>query len=339
MAHRLKLAVIGDPHLALPRGDPDRRLEVDPGRKLHGLSAELLQATIDEVNASPGIDAVLLLGDLTRDSELFNHEAALMLLKKINAPLYIILGNHDMLRQRPQGVSYPDEPHLDRHEVADMYRHCGLPGGKTRYVVELPGDVALVVLDSNRSLEELDAAGEDISRQDHGWVGGKQLGWLDEVLGRIRAGGRLSLVAVHHSVTDHSPAEQPGHLLHPLCEQWQLHDSSAARQCLARHRVPLVLSGHLHAQSFNVQDNVANLVTSATVSYPHAWRLLSIAYGRTDRLGMSSLASAERAILVNNHKEAIAFAQRADNLLPAGTPGQLRAQDIEFAAKQALSKR
>lgn len=73
--------------------------------------------------------------------------------------------------------------------------------------------------------------------------------------------------------------------------------------------------------------------------YPLAWRLLSIAYGRTDRLGMSSLASAERAILVNNHKEAIAFAQRADNLLPAGTPGQLRAQDIEFAAKQALSKR
>lgn len=73
--------------------------------------------------------------------------------------------------------------------------------------------------------------------------------------------------------------------------------------------------------------------------YAMAWRLLSIAYGRTDRLGMSSLASAERAILVDDYKEAIAFAQRADNLLPAGAPGQLRAQDIEFAAKQAINRK
>ena len=71
---------------------------------------------------------------------------------------------------------------------------------------------------------------------------------------------------------------------------------------------------------------------------PQAWQLLSIAYGRTDRIGMSSLASAERAILVDDYQQAIAFAHRADSLLPAGAPGQLRAQDIEFAAKQAMNK-
>lgn len=73
--------------------------------------------------------------------------------------------------------------------------------------------------------------------------------------------------------------------------------------------------------------------------YPLAWRLLSIAYGRTGRLGLSSLASAERAILVGGYEEAIAFAKRAGDLLPAGAPGQLRAQDIEFAAKQAMNKK
>ena len=73
--------------------------------------------------------------------------------------------------------------------------------------------------------------------------------------------------------------------------------------------------------------------------YPLAWRLLSIAYGRTDRLGLSSLASAERAILRNDYEEAIAFAKRADDLLPVGAPGQLRAQDIELAAKQAMNKK
>ena len=72
--------------------------------------------------------------------------------------------------------------------------------------------------------------------------------------------------------------------------------------------------------------------------YPRAWRLLSIGYGRTDRLGMSSLASAERALLLNDYKDAISFSKRADDLLPSGAPGQLRAQDIEFAAKQALNR-
>ncbi len=73
--------------------------------------------------------------------------------------------------------------------------------------------------------------------------------------------------------------------------------------------------------------------------YPLAWRLLSIAYGRTDRLGLSSLASAEQAMLMDDHQAAIAFAKRADDLLPAGAPGQLRSQDIKFAAKQALNKK
>ena len=40
------IAVIGDPHIAVPQGDNDTRLEVDPGRKLHGLSVELLEETI-----------------------------------------------------------------------------------------------------------------------------------------------------------------------------------------------------------------------------------------------------------------------------------------------------
>jgi hypothetical protein len=43
--------------------------------------------------------------------------------------------------------------------------------------------------------------------------------------------------------------------------------------------VPLALSGHLHVQSVNAQDGVSNLTTSASVSYPHAWRMLTVADG------------------------------------------------------------
>ncbi len=70
-----------------------------------------------------------------------------------------------------------------------------------------------------------------------------------------------------------------------------------------------------------------------------AWRLLSVAYGRTDQPGLSALASAERAFLVGRYGEAVAFAKRAADRLPFGAPGRLRAEDIEHAAENALKKR
>lgn len=90
----------------------------------------------------------------------------------------------------------------------------------------------------------------------------------------------------------------------------------------------------------DIGDSVEQLEIAARqdAGYSEVWRFLSIAYGRTDRLDMSSLASAEYSLLIGHYKEAIAFAKRADDLLPTGAPGQLRSQDIIFAAKQALGK-
>src|SRR4051794_32107322 len=121
MAPCLKLAIIGDPHLAVPLGMDDKLIECDPGFKLHGHSKLLLEAAIAAVNAERDVDAVLLLGDMTRDSELFNHVAAAELLALLQAPLYILAGNHDLVRVRREGVSYPDSPRLDRAEFLDFW--------------------------------------------------------------------------------------------------------------------------------------------------------------------------------------------------------------------------
>jgi len=275
MAHRLKLAIIGDPHIAVPRGNDDPYLEADPGRKLHGLSTELLRATIEQVNAVGDLDLALVMGDLTRDSEEFNHAVARELLSTLAMPYYIVVGNHDFKRKRPEGTGYPDAHRLDRDEMTDWYYDRGLPNGMTRYVVELPGDVVLTVLNSNRTMHELAADDADLSRQDDGLIGEDQLAWLEGVLQQIVNGGRVPLIAVHHSVTDHSPAEEEGHMLHRVFRFWQVKDGRAFRELAAKYRVPLVLSGHLHAQSISTEDGVTNLVTAASVSYPHAWRLLT----------------------------------------------------------------
>ena len=72
---------------------------------------------------------------------------------------------------------------------------------------------------------------------------------------------------------------------------------------------------------------------------PRAWRLLAIAYGRTGKPGASALASAEFTFRVGRYGDAVAFAKRALKHLPAGSPGALRAEDVQSAAKLALQKR
>ena len=62
-----------------------------------------------------------------------------------------------------------------------------------------------------------------------------------------------------------------------------------------------------------------------------AWRLLAVAYGRHDQIGMASLAQAELSVLRGKSVEARGFAERAQKLLPAGSPAWLRAQDISNA--------
>ena len=63
-----------------------------------------------------------------------------------------------------------------------------------------------------------------------------------------------------------------------------------------------------------------------------AWRQLAVAYGRDGQLGLSALSSAEFSIRVGRKRDAKHHAGRALRLLPQGSPGWLRAQDIELAA-------
>ena len=61
---------------------------------------------------------------------------------------------------------------------------------------------------------------------------------------------------------------------------------------------------------------------------PLAWQLLAIAYGRSGEYGMSALASAERNLLSGHFRDARDQVIRARNLLPTGSPGRLRAEDL-----------
>lgn len=65
-----------------------------------------------------------------------------------------------------------------------------------------------------------------------------------------------------------------------------------------------------------------------------AWRLLGIAHGRLGDVGQASLAIAEYALRTGNATDAVTQAERAQKLLPQGSPGWLRAEDVKALARR-----
>ena len=65
-----------------------------------------------------------------------------------------------------------------------------------------------------------------------------------------------------------------------------------------------------------------------------AYKLLATAYGMQGDMPMANLFQAERWLALGDEKAAKNFAERALAALPMGSPGWLRAQDIQFVADQ-----
>lgn len=70
----------------------------------------------------------------------------------------------------------------------------------------------------------------------------------------------------------------------------------------------------------------------------NAWRQLAIAEGRGGDLGGAALANAEYMLRTGSYRDALGQAQRAERMLPAGSPGQLRALDIQADAKRMMEE-
>jgi predicted Zn-dependent protease len=107
-------------------------------------------------------------------------------------------------------------------------------------------------------------------------------------------------------------------------------------------REALILAGYGHA--LLAQGNVRKalpVLEKARARDPQDERMmrdLAMAYAKTGNNGMASLATAERYALRGRLKDAALHAKRAAGLLPRGSAGWNRAQDVLRAA-QAVAKR
>ena len=146
------LAQLSDPHIGAEWAGDD--------------SVPRLAAAVESVRGIKQPDAVLVTGDLADHATDEEYEQVRALLAPLQAPLYVLPGNHDG-RQA-------------------LRRHFGVPGEPdepVRYSVDL-GPLRLVALDTKRPGE------------DSGELGPDQLDWLGSEL--AAAPEQLTLVAMHH---------------------------------------------------------------------------------------------------------------------------------------------
>jgi 3',5'-cyclic-AMP phosphodiesterase len=156
----------------------------------------------------PAPDAVLVTGDLTEHSEDAEYNEVRELLAPLDAPLFVLPGNHD--------------------DAAAIRRHFAVPGvdaGPVQYAADL-GRLRLVVVDTTRPGEN------------PGALDAERLSWLDAEL--AAEPGTPTVLAMHHPplFTGIPPLDEIG---------LPTEDRRALGVVMERHpQVRRIVAGHMH---------------------------------------------------------------------------------------------
>ena len=186
-----------------------------------------LTAVIEQVRRlEPSPDAIVLSGDLAEHGSDSEYEQLAALLDAIEAPRYVLPGNHD------------DRDALRRHFGAP-----GAAGTPVQYAVDL-GRLRILMLDSTR-------AGADTGQFD-----AERLGWIESALADDP--GTPTLLAMHHPplMTVAPAADAIG---------FPDADRAALADLVGRHRnVSLIVAGHLHRAIAGRLDGCTVLAAPST---------------------------------------------------------------------------
>jgi predicted Zn-dependent protease len=151
------------------------------------------------------------------------------------------------------------------------------------------------------------------------------------------------------AMVDQLIAEFPADPYYPELKGQMLLETGRAREAVAAYeqaarlmpQAPMIRLDLARAQMATNDEKllpaaIANLKASLArePNRPFVWRQLATALGRDGQQAESALALAEEAMLLNKPVDARYHAGKAERMLPTGSPGWLKAQDIIAAVDQ-----
>jgi 3',5'-cyclic AMP phosphodiesterase CpdA len=279
-----RFAVFSDPHLhtaVLGMTGKEFWDNVNRGKKLLHLSEEILSTVVASLASDPGIEFVVIPGDLTGDGERENHVRMAFWLEKLEAAgkkVFVVPGNHDILN--PHARRYTDHgaepvPSISPAEFAGFYHAFGYDEAIARdpdslsYVAEPVPGLWLLALDSCR-YEENPARRSPVTG---GRLKEETLVWAEAMLARAREQGKAVIGAMHHGMLEHFSGQKK------YFSAYVIDDYERVSRRLASAGLRFVFTGHFHAQDVVMQRFpgdvfLTDIETSSLVTWPCAWRVL-----------------------------------------------------------------
>ncbi len=226
-------------------------------------SLRCLKESIAALNRHPDLDLVIVAGDLLYDGEWENAAVVKKNLDRLQAPYFVVPGNHDYVpknkQRRRSGYSY-----MTIDEFVTFFQGHGIDSSDRRYWAHTvrPG-VRLIGLDS--CLPQEDTRG--------GRVSARQLKWLNHQL--CCYPNTLHIIILHHNVIRWSSNEQRGRPAEWYC----IDNDLELRNLLTRHTktATIVISGHRHIGLHSRRINGVSYFTMPSInSYPMSYTLFSL---------------------------------------------------------------
>lgn len=214
--------------------------------KMTGESPRLLDDAVSQINEYNDIDFVMFTGDLIDKSFEKELKAFLPHVEKLNAPWYFAFGNHD----RCVGG------YLNTLVYLDMVRNSNpdFKFKKAYYSFAPKKNYKVIVLD-NIITDEITS---------NGYIDEEQLKWLKKELDSSK--NDTVLIFMHVPVIE--PFASPNH---------KMRNGIVLKQLIESYKNPIgVFQGHYHAAKITQHDNVLYVNSPALVSYPNAFRVVSV---------------------------------------------------------------
>ncbi len=265
MALLARFAVVSDLHIALSHTVWD-----SPHRfHLVEVSIPAFEQILDHLE-QVGIDFLLLPGDLVQHGERENHQWLVQRLQQLPYPVYVVPGNHDVIRQGGCDRT------ISLDEFVQMYQGFGYTDPtRPYYHHKILDGLHLIGLNSNGFASD----GEPFYT---GWLDPDQLDWLDQQLAQLTG---LTLVMLHHNALEHLPRQASSR----MGQRYMVKNATDLTTRLQAANVPLMFTGHLHVQDVARADQLYEITTGSLVSYPHPYRICELTTANnTHRLDITS---------------------------------------------------